>query len=307
MQYDKKYQPLVSVGIPTCNRPDSLRRTLECVTGQTYTNLEIIVSDNCSSCPETEIVVREFMVKDDRIRYFKQEWNKGPLNNFKFVLETATGEYFIWAADDDVLVENFIEQCVSELNKKGTDYVAAVMEAQYFDEKQRFEYFSEGGMFYNFASNDKMERLHFMLKYNYGNLYYSLFRKDALFDSGKSYFECVNVKSLNEISLFLFVAQNGNWLVIPRIGIYKRTSLETYEQARWEIEGGRLPNAAGLSHYKKMPYIFKYHLSALNSVLSAINRLRMGAMGKIKLKLLSLYYLVRHFCFFIVRRKRRVS
>ncbi|MBU4370171.1 glycosyltransferase [Patescibacteria group bacterium] len=41
-------QQLVSVGIPTYNRPESLRRTLECITSQTYKNLEIIISDNCS-------------------------------------------------------------------------------------------------------------------------------------------------------------------------------------------------------------------------------------------------------------------
>ena len=47
-------QPLVSVGIPTYNRPEGLRRTLECITKQTYKNLEIIVSNNCSSGPEIE-------------------------------------------------------------------------------------------------------------------------------------------------------------------------------------------------------------------------------------------------------------
>ena len=68
--------PLVSVGIPTFNRPDGLRRTLECITNQTYKNLEIIVSDNCSPGPETEAVVREFMAKDRRIQYYRQENNK---------------------------------------------------------------------------------------------------------------------------------------------------------------------------------------------------------------------------------------
>ena len=40
--------PMVTVGIPTFNRPEGLERTLACITKQTYTNLEIIVSDNCS-------------------------------------------------------------------------------------------------------------------------------------------------------------------------------------------------------------------------------------------------------------------
>ena len=93
--------PLVSVGIPTYNRPESLRRTLESITGQTYKNLEIIVSDNCSPAPETEAVVREFIAKDKRIQYYRQEENEGIAFNWHFVLKKATGEYFMWVADDD--------------------------------------------------------------------------------------------------------------------------------------------------------------------------------------------------------------
>ncbi len=39
-------QQLVSILIPTYNRPEGLRRALKCITGQTYKNLEIIVSDD---------------------------------------------------------------------------------------------------------------------------------------------------------------------------------------------------------------------------------------------------------------------
>lgn len=86
--------PLVSVGIPTYNRPEGLRRTLECITGQTYQNLEIIVSDNCSPGLETERMVREFMEKDSRILYYRQEKNVGAANNFSFVLKKASGVFF---------------------------------------------------------------------------------------------------------------------------------------------------------------------------------------------------------------------
>lgn len=115
-----KAKPLVSVGIPTYNRPEGLRRTLECITGQTYKNLEIIISDNCSPGPETETVVREFMDRDNRIHYYRQEKNRGPDFNFKFVLEKATGEYFMWAADDDEWDQRFIEVCSENRNNIGT-------------------------------------------------------------------------------------------------------------------------------------------------------------------------------------------
>ncbi len=107
--------PLVSVGIPTYNRPDGLRKTLECITGQSYRNLEIIISDNCSPGVDTENIVREFQRNDPRIHYFRQEENRGAVKNFAFVLMKATGVYFMWATDDDEWDDDFIKSCVDLL------------------------------------------------------------------------------------------------------------------------------------------------------------------------------------------------
>jgi len=125
--------PLVSVGIPTYNRPAGLRRVLECITGQTYKNLEIIVSDNGSSENETEAVVRLFMSVDPRIKYYKQEINKGPTYNFNFVLEKASGDYFMWAADDDQFADNYIEECLNFLLNH-PDYAMACGKALYYQD-----------------------------------------------------------------------------------------------------------------------------------------------------------------------------
>jgi glycosyltransferase involved in cell wall biosynthesis len=106
-------QPLVSVGIPTFNRPDGLRRTLLLICGQTYSNLEILVSDNASPGLRTEEVVREFASVDKRIRYFRQPTNIGAIANFRFVLAKASGEHFMWAADDDEWDARFVETCLA--------------------------------------------------------------------------------------------------------------------------------------------------------------------------------------------------
>lgn len=109
----KNKQALVSVGIPTFNRPDGLRRTLNQITGQTYKNLEIIISDNASPNTDVEGVVKDFMKDDSRIRYFRQEKNIGAWGNFKYVLARASGDYFMWAADDDEWLPEFIEACLA--------------------------------------------------------------------------------------------------------------------------------------------------------------------------------------------------
>jgi glycosyltransferase involved in cell wall biosynthesis len=103
--------PLVTIAIPTYNRADRyLRQTLTSALTQTYPNIEIIVSDNCST-DHTETVVKEF--SDSRIRYFKHEKNIGPYNNWDFCLQQAEGTYFLLLHDDDLIDRDFIEICMN--------------------------------------------------------------------------------------------------------------------------------------------------------------------------------------------------
>jgi glycosyltransferase involved in cell wall biosynthesis len=95
-------EPLVSIGITTYNRPESLRKALESVVNQTYRNLEILISEDCTPCERTKAILREYAARDPRVRCFHQENNLGPPRNIRFVLEQATGEYFMWADDDDI-------------------------------------------------------------------------------------------------------------------------------------------------------------------------------------------------------------
>ena len=94
-----RYEPKVTIAIPTYNRADDyLKQTLKSALNQTYENIEIIVSDNCST-DNTEAVVNSF--NDSRIRYFRQQENIGANNNFNFCLKQAKGEYFLLLLDDD--------------------------------------------------------------------------------------------------------------------------------------------------------------------------------------------------------------
>jgi glycosyltransferase involved in cell wall biosynthesis len=104
---------LVSIGIPTYNRAaHNLRKVIERALGQTYTNIEVIVSDNCSTDNTAELV-QSF--NEPRLRYFRQKTNIGPNNNFNFCLNQARGEYFLLFHDDDMIDQDFVEACMSSL------------------------------------------------------------------------------------------------------------------------------------------------------------------------------------------------
>ena len=104
-------QPLLaSIGIPTYNRAGGyLRLALRSALAQTYTPLEIIVSDNCST-DDTESVVQSF--NDPRIRYFRQSKNLKPNDNFNFCLDQARGTYFLLLHDDDLIDPTFVQACM---------------------------------------------------------------------------------------------------------------------------------------------------------------------------------------------------
>lgn len=110
---NQDFSPLVSVGFPTYNKPAGLASTLKLLTRQTYRNLEIIVSDNCSPTPEVGEIIAEFQRRDSRIRSFRQETNIGVGENHKFVVRKATGELFLWLHDEDEIPLDYIERLVA--------------------------------------------------------------------------------------------------------------------------------------------------------------------------------------------------
>ena len=101
--------------MPTFNRPQLLQQALGRIVAQTYQNLEIIVSDNASPTDEVDTIVRGFMATDLRIKYFRQPFNYGPAHNFQFVLDQASGDFFMWAADDDWRAETYVAELVDAL------------------------------------------------------------------------------------------------------------------------------------------------------------------------------------------------
>lgn len=107
--------PRVSVGIPVFNGEPFVRATLDSVLGQTFEDLEIVISDNAST-DGTESICREYARKDPRIRYVRNRENIGLAKNFRRVVELATAEYFKLANADDLCGPDLVSQCVRVLD-----------------------------------------------------------------------------------------------------------------------------------------------------------------------------------------------
>lgn len=102
--------------MPVFNGENFIIEALESLLNQTHTEFELIISDN-GSTDKTESICKAYMKKDARILYTRHSANRGPLENFKYVLNESSCEYFMWAAADDVWDPNWIKNLLDECIK----------------------------------------------------------------------------------------------------------------------------------------------------------------------------------------------
>lgn len=99
--------PKISLGMPIYNGATFLRETLDSLLQQTYGDFELIISDNAST-DDTQDICRQYAQMDSRIRYERLNENAGAIANFNRLPKLATGEYYKWAAADDVCMPTFL-------------------------------------------------------------------------------------------------------------------------------------------------------------------------------------------------------
>jgi glycosyltransferase involved in cell wall biosynthesis len=113
----------VSIGVPVFNGARYLGACLDSLLDQTYPELEVLISDNAST-DETPDICRAYCQRDERVRYHRQPRNRGVAANYRFLVEHAGGEFFKWAAYDDLCAPQFVERCVAALEHSPTDVLA---------------------------------------------------------------------------------------------------------------------------------------------------------------------------------------
>ena len=107
----------VSIGLPVYNGENYLREAIESVRSQTYTDWELVISDNAST-DATGDICREFAAADGRVRYHRNETNVGAAPNYNRAWQLATGRYFKWLAHDDRLKPQYLEAAVGALEAR---------------------------------------------------------------------------------------------------------------------------------------------------------------------------------------------
>lgn len=116
------YSPLISIIIPVYNAERYLRKCLESITAQTYTDFEVLIVDD-GSTDSSGAICDEFMQKDQRFRVLHKK-NEGVSKARNKALELLKGEWFTFVDADDFLLENALQTYVSHISED-VDMVAA--------------------------------------------------------------------------------------------------------------------------------------------------------------------------------------
>lgn len=122
---EQEMHSLVSIIIPTFNRSELLRETLDSVFNQTYQNWECIIADDNSS-DNTKEVIESFIEKDSRFKYFygPDYHLKGANECRNFAFRKSIGDFIQYLDDDDLLGRNKIEAQVKALLKSNKKTLA---------------------------------------------------------------------------------------------------------------------------------------------------------------------------------------
>src|SRR5262249_45528439 len=103
--------PKVTIGLPVYNGAEYLADAITSILSQTFTDFELLISDNASD-DATESICRGFADRDRRVKYVRQKTNIGAAANHNLLVGQSDSPYFKWAAHDDILEPRFLEVAV---------------------------------------------------------------------------------------------------------------------------------------------------------------------------------------------------
>lgn len=109
--------PRVTIGLPVLNGEAYLESTIDSILSQTFDDFELIIIDN-GSTDRTREITTAAAERDARVAVHRREVTVGAHYNYNTVVPLARGEYFKWAAHDDLLKPKFLERCVEVLDKR---------------------------------------------------------------------------------------------------------------------------------------------------------------------------------------------
>ena len=115
---------LVSVIMPTYNAAQWVAQSIDSVLGQTYTDLELIITDDCST-DNTRDILRQYEAADARVKVIYMDENLGAGRTRNKCIEHAQGRYIAFCDSDDRWMPTKLEKQLRFMKEKDCCMVVA--------------------------------------------------------------------------------------------------------------------------------------------------------------------------------------
>lgn len=142
----------VAVIMSTYNGEQFLKEQMDSILNQTYKNIEIVVRDDGSK-DSTIQIIKEYQKKNKNIKLYEGQ-NLGFIKSFFELLKLVEADYYAYADQDDIWIENKIELAVNSLNKlDDTKPNMAFGNSDYYNEKMEFIGYGEKNRKFSFLKS----------------------------------------------------------------------------------------------------------------------------------------------------------
>ena len=221
--------PAVSIGMPVYNAEAYLPTTIGAILAQDFGDFELIISDNASTDRSAELC-EDFARQDSRIRFVRQETNRGAAANFRYVLDAARAPIFMWAGADDWRSADSLALTYDILARR-PDVVAANCPTRFEGDTFDRERMGDGPI----EDDDPRRRVLAFFGFWHSNArYYSLFRREALLRNrtlrGEEYLASDWAVMVEMLMLGKFAQAEGGEIVLGRHGMSSKNLLRFYHR-----------------------------------------------------------------------------
>jgi glycosyltransferase involved in cell wall biosynthesis len=256
--------------MPVYNGEKYLSLAISSILSQTFSDFELIISDNGSS-DRTQEICEYFAASDARVHYIRQPKNMGAAWNFNHVFELSRGEFFTWHSHDDLLEPTFLEKCLEVLTADAGCILAYPKTIIIDDDGNPVLGYID---YLAIESDDPARRLHRYLIPPGGepNPIFGLMRRDAFLQtSGFGSYVSADRVFLSEIALVGRSREVAEPLFLRRLhpGISVRTHADHLSREEW-FAGG---TSRGL-RFRNFRLVWELGRSIWRATISPSERLR---------------------------------
>lgn len=262
--------PKVSIGLAVYNGAQFIGATIESIQSQTFSDFELIISDNASE-DDTESICRAYAAEDPRVLYSRNSTNLGARENKNLLVRLSRGQYFKPSSHNDMLAPDFLARCVEVLDNNPA-LVLCFSRMKIVDENDEVVALPDSSM--HFVAETAHERLskYFASERVYQTIY-GLIRNDALQKTAlEGPWYGSDRALLQELALYggfyvidepLFIHRQHSqrsWFALDRAAWYQPTTAGRVVPGYWMhlASSVRMVFAAPISWHERMLCFFEY-------------------------------------------------